>query len=97
MEKSKAERPDEFEKHQSKEQEGETRGFASSPCSLHELDAGFWPVNPEESVGENLAEQPQRDAQKSMGPMGESDLPGDLPDMDGHTGATAVWNRKHPR
>jgi hypothetical protein len=32
-------------KREDDEKENEARGYASSPCSLHELDGEFWPVN----------------------------------------------------
>lgn len=56
MPKSKSEKRDE-----PKAQEVETRGYASSPCSLHELDAEFWPVNPEDESDDRQPEKLHRD------------------------------------
>jgi DNA-binding MarR family transcriptional regulator len=37
-------------------QEGKTRSYASSPCSMHERDAEFWPVNPEDESDDRPSE-----------------------------------------
>ncbi len=59
MPKSESEKCDETEMP-----EDDTRRYASSPCSLHELDAEFWPVRPEDESDGQLPQMPDQDSQK---------------------------------